>query len=88
MSEAEIWDTEVGAEHDSGASSSTPDVAQEHRFEHLIEISEQAHVKRLYYFNFQGTGVDRGLIEPGETVNTSTRPIWTTIKCRPAMPAC
>ena len=85
--EAEIWDTEVGAEHASGASKSSADVAQNNRFLHLISISE-AKVQRLYYFNFAGTGVDRGLIDPEPTLNSRARPIWTTVKCRPAMPAC
>ena len=82
-----IWDTEVGAEHDNGTSPSSDDVAQNNRFLHLIELSEKNHVERLYYFNFAGTGTDRGLIDPEPTLDTA-RPIWTTIKCRPAMPAC
>ncbi len=83
-----IWDTEVGAEHDNGSSSSSDDVAQNNRFKYLISLSEESHVARLYYFNFAGTGVDRGLIDPEPTLDSRARPIWTTIKCRPAMPAC
>jgi hypothetical protein len=77
-----IWDTEVGAEHDHGTSPSSDDVAQDNRFKHLIELSEKNHVTRLYYFNFAGTGIDRGLIDPEPTLSTRSRPIWTTIKCK------
>jgi hypothetical protein len=87
--ETKIWDTEVGARHEeSFGSPSSADVAQKNRFLHLIEISEEAKVERLYYFNFAGTGTDRGLIDPEPTLDSRARPIWTTVKCRPGMPAC
>jgi len=86
--ETAIWDTEVGAEHQGGKGSSSADVEQNSRFLHLISISEAANVKRLYYFNFAGSATDRGLIDPEPTLSSRARPIWTTVKCRPAMPAC
>ncbi len=84
-----VWNTETGAKHEGGTYSSSADTEQNHRFNQLITMSEENNIKRLYYFNFQSHGsTDRGWIDEGENVNQRKRTIWTTIKCRPAMPAC
>jgi hypothetical protein len=84
-----VWNTETGAQHAGGSYSSNADTEQNHRFNQLISLSEENAVKRLYYFNFQSQGsTDRGWIDEGENVNQRKRTIWTTIKCRPTMPAC
>ncbi len=76
-----IWSTEVGVEYRGGYSTWEPNSEQWNRFNDLLAISEKYRVKRMYYFNFQGSGVtDRGLIEKGSTVNTATRKIWGKIK--------
>jgi hypothetical protein len=89
----EVWNTETGAQHAGGSYSSNADTEQNHRFSQLISISEENNIKRLYYFNFlshaaENSPSDRGWIKTGENVNAAKRSIWTTIKCRPAMPAC
>jgi hypothetical protein len=85
---AEIWDTEVGAEFDSGESPSSTETAQNNRFNYMLGLSESNEVSRIYYFNFWGGGTDRGLIEssPETTVFTKPRKIWETIRCKQAAP--
>lgn len=87
----QAWDTEVGVQYASGTSPSSPGTAQRNRFNHLIALQETYGVSRLYYYNFQHqNGVnDRSLIETkvgneAEGVNTTQRPIWNAIRCRPA----
>ncbi len=87
----QVWDTEVGVQHEAGTSPSTDDIAQRNRFNHLIALQEQYGVSRLYYYNFQHQGGvnDRSLINTrvgheSEGVNTVERPIWNAIRCRPA----
>lgn len=85
-----IWDTEVGAQHSSGTSPSTPDVAQRNRFNNLINLENTYGVSRFYYYNFQhqSGSNDRSLIDSAENgsnpggVNTRLRPIWDVIRCR------
>jgi hypothetical protein len=84
----QIWNTETGARHLSGTSPSGPDTAQNNRFNWMMQISDEANVRRLYYFNFQGSGADRGLIDDGSTVDTRNRPIWNTIRCRHTPASC
>ncbi len=78
----QIWNTETGARWASGESQSSADTAQNNRFNWLTQISDEANVRRLYYFNFQGSGTDRGLIDSGSGVDTRNRTIWNTIRCR------
>lgn len=84
----DVWNTETGARHASGESPSSADTAQNNRFNHMLSISDSANVRRLYYFNFQGSGTDRGLIDADTTVDTRARPIWTTIRCRQTPSSC
>ena len=78
----DVWNTETGARYLRGEASSGVDTAQNNRFNWLIQISDEANVKRLYYFNFQGGATDRGLIDSSSGVDTRNRPIWNTIRCR------
>lgn len=78
-----LWNTETGAQHASGTSGLTADVAQNSRYNDLIQQSDANNVSRLYYFNFQTEGADdRGWIDQGSDVDTRHRPIWTTVRCR------
>lgn len=78
-----IWNTEVHSFYTT-TSGSTPGDYQRNRFEHLVDLSNTYHVKRIYYFNFQAQGSDDyGLIAQGD-INAAgaNRPLWWYIHDR------
>jgi hypothetical protein len=81
-----LWNTETGVAHDPGSFSKSPEMEQQHRLNQLIALSNENHVSRLYYFNFQTHGgEDRGLVDQGPNVNTRARAVWKSVSCRPGL---